>query len=367
MRALEGLLVVSLEQAVAAPLCTARLADAGARVIKVERPEGDFARFYDHLARGQSAYFVWLNRGKESICLDLRDTDDRNLLRRMIARADILVQNLKPGALARLGISRRALRRAHPRLIIASISGFREDGRLAGRKAYDLLIQAEAGLVEVTGTPEAPARVGVSVVDIATGLAAYQAILEALIRRGQTGEGADIRISMFDTIAEWMAVPLMQHEGGRSPGRVGVAHPSIAPYGLFAASDGAVLISVQNDREWAVLAGQFIGRPELARDADFATNAARVANRERTDALVAAAVARRSRAEAFAELEALGIAFAQASTLDDLARHPELSRITVPTPGGAVSLPAPPVGEGPFGPVPALDEHGAAIRREFAG
>src|SRR5438477_4328968 len=222
---LSGLLVVALEQAVAAPLCTCRLADAGARVLKIERPEGDFARYYDKLAHGESAYFVWLNRGKESVILDLTQADDKALLAAMLARADVFVQNLKPGAIAKLGFPLDALRRQHPRLIICSISGYGEDGPYAARKAYDMLIQAEAGLASVTGSAEAPARVGVSVCDIAAGMNAYQAILEALIARGRTGEGAVLSVSMFDSMADWMTVPLLHHEAGRTPKRIGLAHP----------------------------------------------------------------------------------------------------------------------------------------------
>src|SRR5215471_15146915 len=240
---LSGLLVVALEQAVAAPMCSCRLADAGARVVKIERPEGDFARYYDTLAipkdgrerpdGGESAYFVWLNRGKESVTLDLTKPEDKALLSAMLTRADVLVQNLKPGAIAKLGFPIDELRRRHPRLIVCSISGYGEDGPYAMRKAYDMLIQAESGVASLTGGPEAPARVGVSVCDIAAGMNAYEAILEALIARGQTGQGAAVSISMFDAMADWMTVPLIQHEGGQPPRRMGLAHTSIAPYGVF--------------------------------------------------------------------------------------------------------------------------------------
>src|SRR5262249_28799822 len=261
---LSGLLVVSLEQAVAAPMCTCRLADARARVIKVERPEGDFARYYDKLAvptsprgsaEGESAYFVWLNRGKESVVLDLARADDKALLSAMLAKADVFVQNLKPGAIAKLGFSLEELRHAHPRLVICSISGYGEAGPYAARKAYDMLVQAESGLASVTGGPVAPARVGVSVCDIAAGMNAFEAILAALYAREKSGDGAAISISMFDAMAEWMAVPLIQYEGGAPPQRMGLAHTSIAPYGAFKTKDGAdILISIQSDREWHVLA-----------------------------------------------------------------------------------------------------------------
>ena len=275
---LDGILVVSVEQAVAAPLCGRRLADAGARVLKIERPEGDFARNYDNFANGESVYFVWLNRGKESVCIDLTDADDRHLFEALVAKADVLVQNLKPGALAKLGLSVETLVARHPRLIACSISGYGDDGPYAERKAYDLLIQAESGLASVTGGPEEPSRVGISIVDVSTGLHAYEAILEALIRRGVTGKGADIRLSMFDTMAELMAVPLMQGLWGAPPKRIGLSHTSLAPYGVFTTRDGQpVLISIQNDREWRSLAANVLGRPELGVDARFATSPARLA------------------------------------------------------------------------------------------
>jgi formyl-CoA transferase len=367
---LEGLLVVALEQAVAAPMCTCRLADAGARVIKIERPEGDFARGYDDVVAGQSSYFVWLNRGKQSVALDLTRPEDAALLEAIIAKADVLVQNLKPGSIARLGFARERLARDYPRLIMASISGYGEEGPYADRKAYDLLIQAESGLASVTGGPDGPARVGVSVVDIATGMNAYEAILEALIRRGRTGEGADLRISMFDAMADWLTVPLLQHEGGKSPGRVGLRHPSIAPYGVFATSDGqAILISIQSDREWRVLAADVMGDPALAADPDFATNVARVARRADTDAKVGAVFGVHTAAEMERKLAEADIAFARVSTMADLSGHPHLRRISVPTPRGEASIPAPAVlwqgAARAFGAVPAVGEHSAAIRREF--
>src|SRR5215831_18372927 len=286
---LSGRLIVSLEQAVAAPMCTCRLADAGARVIKVERPEGDFARGYDTLVHGESAYFVWLNRGKESVIVDLRKAADKALLEAMIAKADVFVQNLKPGAVGKLGFPIARLRRDHPRLIVCSISGFGESGPYAQRKAYDLLIQAESGLASVTGGPEAPARVGVSVVDVATGMNAYEAILEAVIGRERSGEGAEISISMFDAMADWMTVPLLQHEGGRTPQRIGLAHPTIAPYGVFKTRDGAnILISIQSDREWRILANDVLGDAALAANPAFATNVERVKRRAETDGRVQA-------------------------------------------------------------------------------
>ncbi|MEZ5786903.1 MAG: CaiB/BaiF CoA-transferase family protein [Xanthobacteraceae bacterium] len=365
---LSGLLVVSVEQAVAAPLCTCRLADAGARVIKVERPEGDFARGYDNLAHGESAYFVWLNRGKESIALDLADQGDRALLAAMIARADVFVQNLKPGAAGKLGFAPARLRHEHPRLITCSISGYGESGPYAQRKAYDLLIQADAGLASLTGGPEAPARVGVSVVDIAAGLAAYEAILEALIARSRSGDGADLSVSLFDAIAEWMTVPLLQHEGGKTPQRIGLAHPSISPYGVFKSRDGAdILISIQSDREWRMLAAQVLDDKALAADPAFATNVERVKRRRETDARVGIAFAALNADALTAKLAGAQIAFARVSDVALFARHPHLRRITVAAPAGPVSYPAPPLSrDEAFRAVPALDEQGEKLRREFA-
>ena len=366
-RPLAGLLVVSLEQAVAAPMCSCRLADAGARVIKIERPEGDFARGYDDLVHGESAYFVWLNRGKESLVLDLTKAADKALLEAMLAKADVFIQNLKPGAVARLGFDLHRLRRDYPRLITCSVSGYGETGPYAQRKAYDLLIQAESGLASVTGGPEAPARVGVSVVDIAAGMNAYEGILEALIARGRTGQGTDISISMFDAMADWMTVPLLQHEGGRTPQRVGLAHPSIAPYGVFKTRDGAdVLISIQSDREWRVLASEVLADASLADDPRFATNVERVKNRAATDGRVAAVFGATDVAALTDKLAAADIAFARVSDTAILAVHPHLHRITVGTPSGPVSYPAPPHRRADYGAVPALGEHTEKIRREFA-
>jgi itaconate CoA-transferase len=370
-QSLSGVLVVSLEQAVAAPMCTCRLADAGARVVKVERPEGDFARGYDALVHGESAYFVWLNRGKESVVADLAKPDDRALMERMIAKADVLVQNLKPGAIARLGFSIDRLRRDYPRLIVCSISGFGESGPYAQRKAYDLLIQAESGLASVTGGPEAPARVGVSVVDVATGMNACQAILEALIGRGRTGQGAAISVSMFDAMADWMTVPLLQHEGGKTPTRIGLAHPSISPYGVFKTRDDVdVLISIQNDREWGVLARDVMGDAALAADPNFATVVKRVQRRADTDGKVAASFATMTVDALTAKLLKADIAFGRVSDPEALRHHPHLRRITIGSPTGPVSYPAPAAQRAGdprhYGPVPALGEHSEKIRKEFS-
>ncbi|HZL61592.1 MAG TPA: CaiB/BaiF CoA-transferase family protein [Pseudolabrys sp.] len=367
---LEGLLVVSVEQAVAAPQCTCRLADAGARVIKVERPEGDFARRYDALVHGESAYFVWLNRGKQSVVLDLGQAGDKALLEAMLGKADVFVQNLKPGAIAKLGFAVTRLRRDYPRLICCSISGYGESGPYAQRKAYDMLIQAESGLASITGGPEAPARAGVSVCDIAAGMNAYEAILEALLARGRTGAGAAIAISMFDAMADWMGVPLLQHEGGDTPQRIGLAHTSISPYGAFKTRDGVdVLISIQNDREWRVLAEHVIGDKALAADPNFATNVERMKRRPETDGRVAAAFAAMDVAPLVEKLTRYDIAFGVINDLNLLARHPHLRRVAVGTPTGPASMPAPAaihdgVPRG-YGAVPALGEHSAMIRAEF--
>ena len=368
-RPLEGLLVVSLEQAVAAPMCTCRLADAGARVIKIERPEGDFARGYDDLVHGECSYFVWLNRGKESVVLDLTKAADKSLLAAMIARADVFVQNLKPGAVTKLGFPIADLRRKYPRLICCSISGFGETGPLALRKSYDMLIQAESGLASITGTVE-PSRVGVSVCDIASGMNAYEAILEAVINRQRTGEGADLSISMFDAMADWMTVPLLQEEAGFPPKRIGLAHISISPYGAFRSRDGVdILISIQSDREWRVLAEKVLGDAALAADPNFATNVERVRRRAQTDGRVAAVFAAHDADALEQKLAAADIAFARVNTAADLSHHPHLRRITIGTPSGPVSYPAPAEQRASstrrYGPVPAVGEHSEKVRAEF--
>ncbi|WP_114389311.1 CaiB/BaiF CoA transferase family protein [Notoacmeibacter marinus] len=360
MRPLEGIRVVSIEQAVAAPFCTSRLADAGAEVIKIERPEGDFARGYDDAAKGQSSYFVWLNRGKTSVTLDLASPGGKAELARLIADADIVVQNLKRGALERLGFGFDRLTKDDPKLICCSISGYGENGPMADRKAYDLLVQAESGLCSITGGPSEPSRVGISLVDIATGATAHAAILEALVRRGATSKGAHISISMFDVMADWLTVPLLNHEGGRTPRRIGMAHPSIAPYGVFTAKDGVqILLSVQSDREWRKLCTVFLGTPEFGTDPRFGTNVARMERRDETDALVESGFARRSGEEAVAALLESDVALAAVNDMEGLSSHPHLRRITVDTPNGPVSYPAPAsvwADQTPeYGPVPALD------------
>lgn len=339
---LQGLKVIAIEQAVAAPFTSSRLADAGAEVIKIERPEGDFARGYDDVAKGQSSYFVWLNRGKTSLTLDLTSPEGKAELERQLGEADVLIQNLKRGALDRLGFCPERLAEDYPRLITCSITGYGEDGPMADRKAYDLLIQAESGLCSITGGPSEPARVGISIVDIATGATAHAAILEALIARGVTGMGAQISVSMFDVMADWLTVPLLNHEGGKSPKRIGMAHPSIAPYGVFRCKDGQdVLISVQSDREWRNLSRVFLGNQALGQDPRFATNVDRVTNRDETDAVVNEAFGRYTADEAIAALLDADVALASVSDMGKLSEHPHLRRITVDTPNGPVSFPAP--------------------------
>ena len=287
MLPLEGITVIAVEQAVAAPFCSSRLADAGAHVIKVERPEGDFARGYDAAAKGQSSYFVWLNRGKDSAVVDLATKEGRGQLERLIASADVLLQNLKPGSMDKLGFSLDRLKKDYPALICCTITGYGDEGPYAHRKAYDLLIQAESGLASITGGPEGPSRVGLSIVDIATGATAHASILEALIARSRTAKGADIRISMFDVMADWLTVPLLNSEAGQPPKRIGLAHPSIAPYGVFRSKDGKdILISIQSEREWKKLCADVLGQPDLPNDPRLSNMVERVKNRPLTDGIV---------------------------------------------------------------------------------
>src|SRR3954466_13830209 len=342
MLPLEGLIVIAVEQAVAAPFCSSRLADAGARVIKVERPEGDFARGYDAAAKGQSSYFVWLNRGKQSVVIDLATKEGRQSLEELIASADVLLQNLKPGSMDKLGFSLERLKKDYPSLITCTITGYGDEGPYADRKAYDLLIQAESGLASITGGPEGASRVGMSIVDVATGATAHAAILEALIGRGRSGLGADIRISMFDVMADWLTVPLLNAEAGNPPGRMGLAHPSIAPYGVFRSSDGKdILISIQSEREWKKLCTDVLERPDLPDDTKFSSMVERVRNRALTDKTVGDIFAAVTRDQLLKRLSEADIAFAEVNSMADLARHPHLRRIEVNSPAGPVSYPAP--------------------------
>jgi crotonobetainyl-CoA:carnitine CoA-transferase CaiB-like acyl-CoA transferase len=370
--ALSGITVVSIEQAVAAPVASCKLADAGARVLKIERPEGDFARGYDHAVRGESAYFVWLNRGKESVVLDYTRPEDAALLQAMIARADVLIQNLGPGAAKRAGFGSDDMRRAYPRLITCDISGYGEEGPYSDLRAYDLMVQAESGVASITGTPDAPGRIGVSACDIATGMNAHAAILQALIRRGRTGEGSAITVSLFHSMADWMAVPVLYRDyAGRDWPRVGLAHPLISPYGAYVAADGVtVMLGVQNDGEWRRFAAEVLERPELGTDPAFARNVARVENRAAVDELIAAVLRDRTADQMIERLRAARIAFARVNDVAALSAHPQLRRVEVETPAGTISVVAPPArvrGETPtYGPVPKLGQHTDAVRAEFS-
>ncbi len=368
---LEHVLVVSLEQAVAAPLCSSRLSDAGARVIKVERDGGDFARGYDDVVNGDSAYFVWLNRGKESIVLNIKDSHDAIFLQCLLSKADVFIQNLLPGAAARSGLDSAELRREHPRLITCDISGYGDTGDYADMKAYDLLVQAETALCSITGGPESPGRVGVSVCDIAAGLNAYSGILEALLNRERTGEGVGVKVSLFGGMADWMNVPyLYQVHTGQTLGRHGLHHPSIAPYGAFPAADGKmVLISIQNEREWGRLCVEIFERPELEKDSRFDTPSKRGRNRAELDEVVRTSFLRLPREDLMSQLRKAGIACGALNDVEDLVRHPQLETVRYSAAGGPITVIAPPVqfsdGKRSYQRVPQLDEHGDAIRKEF--
>ncbi len=374
MQDLEGITVVSLEQAVAAPYVSGRLAEAGARVIKIERSEGDFARQYDDFVFGESAYFVWLNGGKESITMDIKDPDDHALLGRMLTQADVFIQNLAPGALARLGLAPEVLREKFPSLIICSISGYGEDGPYRDQKAYDLLIQAETGLCAITGVGDELTRVGVSVSDISAGMTAYQAILEALFARERDPDraGRQINVSLFHSTADWMTVPYFQHHYGNfTPQNHGLKHPSIAPYGAYLCKDDkAVLISIQSQREWRALCEKVMGNAALADHPDYATNADRIANRPALDGLVGDFFKALSREEVIKKLNDGGIAFGRLSDLDDLANHPQNRFREIVTENGvAKALGRGAEIEGKMDKqwkLPALGEHNEKIRQEFS-
>ena len=368
---LKGLLVVSLEQAVAAPYCSSRLADAGARVIKIERPEGDFARGYDSVVHGESAYFVWLNRGKESLILNIKDETDAALLQNILSKADVFIQNLAPGATARAGLSSDDLRAKNPRLITVDISGYGEEGPYADMKAYDLLVQAETGLSSVTGRPEGPGRVGVSACDISCGMYSYMAVLEALIERDQTGEGAAIRTSLFEGMADWMNVPLLTYDYSKKiPARVGLNHPSIAPYGAYPTQGGEILISIQNEREFIRLAGEVLERPDMPRDEKFCSNEARCANRPALDEIIIGVFTSIERTALTQRLRDAQIAFGEINDVAGLSAHPALRRVEVDSPTGPVTMAAPPATVNretrELGPVPGIGDHTDQIRKEFS-
>ena len=368
---LDDLLVVSLEQAVAAPFCSNRLARAGARVIKVERAEGDFARRYDSVVHGESAYFVWLNQGKESLVANIKDADDAELLYRILARADVFIQNLAPGAAARAGFGSDALRQRYPRLICCDISGYGESGEYREMKAYDLLVQCESGMASITGTPEAPGRIGVSACDINCGQQAYTAILEALIAREKTGQGSTIRVSLFDGMAEWLAVPLLHYDyGGKIQRRVGINHATISPYGAYRCRDGGeVVIAIQNEREWQRFCQQILGDAALADDARLCSPQVRAQNRCFVDALIDRAFAEHDADAVVEHLRQADIAYGRINDMAGLSTHPQLRRHVVDTPSGEAELVAiAPIRSDraePRARVPELGEHSSAIRAEF--
>ena len=369
------MLVVALEQAVAAPLASRHLADLGARVIKLERTDGgDFARSYDHAVRGLASHFVWLNRGKESVALDLKTPGGREVLARLLAKADVFLHNLGPGAVERLGFGADVLRARHPRLVVCTMSGYGSTGPFRDKRAYDLLVQSEAGLVAVTGSPEHPAKAGIPVADIASGMYAFGNTLAALIHRERTGEGTAFEVTMLDALVEWMGHPLyVSDHTGEDPPRAGLSHPVIAPYDAYPTADGhEVVIGIQNDREWVRLATDVLGRPELATDPEFATNVARVRNREAVDTAVAEAMAKLPVDDAIRALDDARIASARLREVTEVLEHPQLVardrwRVTS-TPVGdvrALRSAIEPVGESPMGPVPDLGQHTDAVLAEL--
>ncbi len=371
---LSGIRVVTLEQAVAAPFCSRQLADMGADVIKVERPEGDMARGYDGALNGVSAYFAWLNRGKRSIVLDLKQPRGMDAFTRLLDRADVFIHNLVPGAVERLGFGYEQLHTRLPRLIWCGISGYGPDGPYREKKAYDMLVQAEAGVVSLTGSPEAPAKVGISIADISSGLYGYSSILAALIQRGRTGCGERIDISMLECLAEWMMPPFyVWHGTGKIPARVGVRHNMIVPYGAYACSDGAVIFSVQNQREWRSLCAGVLEMPELAGDERFAENEDRLRNREELERLIEERLGRHTQAEALARLEHAGIPTGAVNDVPAAARHPQLAArhrwVEVDSPGGVIPALLPPHNlehaVPRMGAVPALGQHTAEILAEI--
>ncbi|MDR7476679.1 MAG: CaiB/BaiF CoA-transferase family protein [Armatimonadota bacterium] len=374
MRALVGITVVSLEQAVAAPFATRQLADLGARVIKVERPEGDFARRYDRSVRGWSSHFVWLNRSKESVVLDLKTERGRGVLERLLARADVFVQNLSPGALDRLGFAPEAVHRRYPHLVVCSISGYGRTGPYRDRRAYDLLVQAESGLMSITGTPQEPVKVGISVADIAAGMYAFSGILAALYRRERTGRGALLEVSLLEALAEWMGYPMYYTAyGGQAPARTGAHHATIAPYGPFPTRDGVIFLAIQNEREWARFCHQVLEEPQLAEDPRFATNPDRLAHRAELEEAILAVFKQHTTEEVAGRLEAADVAYAEMRTVQGLLDHPQLRARSrwrqVSSPVGPLLALLPPFAlpdeEPTLGPVPELGQHTRAVLREL--
>jgi formyl-CoA transferase len=374
-RPLDGVTVVSIEQAVAAPFATRQLGDFGARVIKIERPDGgDFARGYDTSVEGLSSYFVWLNRGKESLTLDLKRPEAADVLSRLLARADVFVENLAPGAADRLGLSPAALTARHPRLIACRVTGYGSSGPYASKKAYDLLVQSEVGLVSLTGTPDDPAKVGISVADIAAGMYAWSGILTALLARTAHGRGAAIEVSLFDALSEWMGAPdFYTRYGGRPPERTGAHHASIAPYGPYETADAVVYFGIQNAREWSRFCRDVLGQPSLDDDERFRTNPDRVAHRPALDAVIAGVFGELSAADAVARLDAAGIANARLNTIAELRDHPQHAARArwrdVGSPAGPLRALLPPIDldgvEPAMGPIPSLGQHTDAILDEL--
>ena len=374
-RPLDGVLVVSIEQAVSAPFATRQLADLGARVIKVERPEGDFARNYDTKVRGEASYFVWLNRSKESIALDLKDPADLLTLLSILKRADVFVQNLAPGAAERLGLGAAALHELNPQLIHVSISGYGAGGPFEQKKAYDLLIQCESGLLSVTGTPDQVAKVGISIADIASGMYAYTGVLAALINRAKTNTGDTLEVSMLEALGEWMQQPeLYARYGGQQQARTGASHAMIRPYGPFRTSDGMVFLGIQNEREWVSLCEQVLEDSALAEHPHFVNNSERVAHADELDTIIQSVIGKLTTAETVARLERAAIANAELRDMAGFAEHPQLSArdrwVNIDTPGGEVSVQRSPMTseqvEFVYGPVPRVGEHTELIRREFS-
>ena len=372
MRPLEGKTVLSLEHAVAAPFCTRQLADYGARVLKIERPgSGDFARGYDETVYGLSSHFVWLNRGKESITLDLKHEEAREVLEKLVARADVLVQNLAPGAAARAGLDYATLAPKHPRLVVADISGYGDSGPYRDKKAYDTLVQAEAGLIGITGGPDEPSRCGISVADIAAGMYAYAGILTALLQRERTGRGTRVEVSMLEALVEWMGYPIyFSRYGGKAPRRTGATHPSIAPYGPHRAGDGGqVILGLQNEREWETFCAEVLGRTELARDPRFSSNSARVAHREELTRIIEDAFAGLSTDAAVRLLDEAGIANGRLNAIQEVVQHPQLAARhrwrEIGTSAGRIAASLPPANlegiEPAMGEVPSLGQHTNAV------
>jgi len=375
-RPLDGITVVSLEHAIAAPFCTRQLADLGARVIKVERPgAGDFARAYDARTNGLASHFVWVNRSKESLTLDLKQPAALQVLQDLLARADVLVQNLAPGAADRMGFSYAKLRERHPRLVVCDISGYGNDGPYRDKKAYDLLIQSEAGFLSVTGTTEQPCKAGISIADIAAGMYAYTGVLAALLQRQKTGQGSHVDVSMLEALGEWMGFPLYYaYEGAAPPPRSGASHATIYPYGPFATGDGkTVMLGLQNEREWKAFCDQVLRQPELAADPRFDSNSARNVHREALAALIQEAFAQLDVEQVIARLDEAQIANAHVNTLADVWQHPQLQArgrlAQVDSPAGPLSALLPPGVHSGFDyrmdPIPAVGEHTDAILREL--